>query len=139
MALITKIITENGIELNYHIVSIVESSKFETRVLLHSFISKHYYNEALVKEKLIENQIEMLNKFDELCNLEEITQSQKEELNRLQQEINNLADEIDNREDYNTYVLGETTIYLPPIQDLSLKNIEQLILQTDKFKSAKIE
>lgn len=139
MALSKKIKLDNGIEINYHVVNIIETTSINSvKVQLDAFMSKNYYEEALIKDIKIKEQDNLLIKFNELMSKENPTKTEQNKINKLQEKINKLADEIDSCLNYDNYVLAENIIELYNIEDFSKQNIENELLKSDLFKDAKI-
>ena len=138
MALLKKITLDNGVELNYHKVAGIEVNKEITKVRIYSFISKEFYTKALNKKELQLKQNELINEFDELNNKEKLTKAQETKVNKLVEEINNLANEINETAEFETYIILESVIEIPTIENFNLTSIEKELLKSDNFKSAKI-
>ena len=139
MALSKKIRLDNGLELNYHVIDIIETTSVNSiKVQLDSFISKEYYDKAIIKDLKLKEQKDLIVKFNELASKEELTKSEQTKINRLQEKINKLADEIDNSNDYFNYVLIENIVELYDITGFSKQNIENELLKSDLFKNAEI-
>lgn len=137
MALSKKVILPNGLELNYHVISIVESDLTDTKIKVDSFMSKDFYNKAMIKVSKEREQHDLIHQFDELANKSDLTEEEESNISKLQIKINKLADDINSASDYGEYVLGETFISLRNIDDFSIDNIENQILKSNEFKSAK--
>lgn len=142
MALSKKITLPSGAEIKYHVVSMIENStskeNYKTTVYIHSFISKDIYKKAIEREKLIKKQRVYLEEFDNLQLLDSLTDTQQTKMNNLQTKINDLADAIYQVKDFTVYAALETIVELPYQEDLSLANIQKLLIESGTFKSATI-
>ena len=138
MALSQKITLPNGVELNYHKVSNIEVNKESIKVKVHSFISKDTYNKSQQKSKMIEEQEKLVKEFDELNSKDKLTKAQTTKVNKLVEQINDLANDISNQLEYIQFVIVETIIEIPFIENFSCSNIEKELLKTEQFKVAKI-
>lgn len=137
MALSKKIKLPNGLELNYHVISIVESDLTDTRVKVDSFMSKDFYNKAIIKYNKEREQQDLIYQFDKLASKSDLTKEEQDNLSKIQTKINKLANDINSASDYGEYVLREIFISLRNIDDFSIDNIEDKLLKIDEFKSAK--
>ena len=139
MALSKQIELDNGVNLNYHVIHIVETtSATSAKVLLHGFTSKEYYIKAIQKDNLLNKQRDLVNEFTPLMEKEEPTKTEQKKLDKLQKQINDLADEIENTLDYESYVLGELIIEVNELENLSKEAVEKAFLNTKQFKLAKL-
>lgn len=139
MALSKVIELKNGVNLNYHIVHMIETtSSNSAKVVIHGFTSKEYYTKACKKSNLLAKQSELVNEFTSLSEKEEPTKTELKKLDKLQKQINELADEIDAALEYDRCVLGELIIEVTDLVDLSKETIEKALLNTEQFKLAKL-
>ena len=122
MALSKKITLPNGVELNYHKVSNIEVNKESIKVKVHSFISKDTYNKSQQKSKMIEEQEKLVKEFDELNSKDKLTKAQTTKVNKLVEQINDLANDISNQLEYIQFVIVETIIEIPFIENFSCSN-----------------
>lgn len=131
MAISKKILLNNGIETNYHVIGMIESNaqNNETTLFIHSFISKEIYKEAIKKSSLLEEQKELVKQFDELTEIENPTKTQQTKINRLQNKINNLANEIDKAKDYGNFIAEEYMVDVSYQEDLSIKNLQNVLIE----------
>lgn len=138
MALSKKIKTANGVELNYHVINHIIVNKEAIYLEIDSFTDKTYYNKAIKKQELIDNQEELIKSFNELNEKEDLTNTEKNKLDKYATQINELANEITEAKDYNNYVLGRINIQLPYSNDFSIASLEKDLLNTEQFKLARI-
>lgn len=138
MALENKMILPNGVEINYHVISLIEVTKQSIKVVLNGFKSKEYYDKAMTKINLQLEQKKLSIDFYTLNSKEKLTKSQESKRIELMNKINDLANQINDSLEYSQYVLGEYTLELSPIDNFSISSIENQILKQDKFKLSKI-
>lgn len=140
MALSKYIKLSNGLELNYHVVDIVEGNDEETKVVVQSFGDKKYYKEAMKKDTLLKEQNTLIEEFSDIYNSiedkENMTKLQQNKLNKLQNKINKLADDLSSCKDFSNYVLVETILTIDKLEDFSLSEIEKELLKTTMFENA---
>lgn len=139
MALSKAIRLENGATLNYHIVDTVETlSDKSARVLVHGFISKEFYNKAMQRTNLQDEQTKLVEKFTPLMDKETPTKAEISKLDKLQTQINEIAEKINNSPVYEDCIVGEIIVELNDLEDFSKLTIEKALIQTEQFKLAKI-
>lgn len=125
MAIIKKILKSNGIETNYHVLSIIESDDYNTKVCYKSFYSKSTYNKFKTVLSTIRLQNNILNKFSEF-EFKELSEEEQRAANIMQNEVNRLSDKLSKYKDFDYYVLDEIFIVLPRQDNLSIDNLEEL-------------
>ena len=139
MALSKKIKLDNGIEVNYYVVNIIETiNSNSVKVQLDGFGHKNFYNKAIEKIIKLKEQKDLIQQFNEIASKEKLLKTDQTKLDKLQTKINNLADKIDNLIDYENYILTKEIIILNNIYDFSKENIEKELLNTELFKGAEI-
>lgn len=138
MALKLKIKVPNGIELNYHVISILDIDKDKIKIKLDSFLSDKYYKAAITKKNLIKSQDSLIEELNTLSNNDIISKSKDKKMEKLKEEINDLYNQIQEAKDYDSYVLGNINIEIPYIEDISIASIEQELLNTKQFKLAQV-
>ena len=129
MALSKKIILDNGMEINYHIIAMVSSysDKPITTLYVHSFTSKEVYKKAIKKYKLIEEQQKLIVEFQELAKIEEPSDIEKTKLDKLQTKINKLADKIEVCVDYKECIANEFIENISYQDNLSIENLQEIL------------
>ena len=138
MSLNKKIVLDNGQEFNYFNIGILNISQEQIEVVLDCFKTEN--NLKLFKEKnyLINKQKELLKEFNDLSEKEKQTKKDKEKLDELQNQINNLAEEINKLGNTDNLISGIIKEKIPYIENFSIANIEEELLKTENFESAKI-
>lgn len=138
MALLKKIILENGIETNYHILAGLDYDKSNSNTVIevHSFVSEDFYKKSLEKQQMTIKQQAYINEFNKLNNAEK-TAEDEIRITELYTIINDLADKINNLHSYIEFVVKSTKMTIST-DDFSIQHIEKLLLDTKEFKAAEI-
>ena len=106
----TEIILDNGIVINWLLLTLVSIRKNEIELTFDTFSSKDLLDKvAERKKKTIEN-LTLAEEFKALMN---DIDSNKDKLDELQDKINKLSDEVENLPEYESAVISSFSITIP--------------------------
>lgn len=134
MALSKKIILDNGIETNYHVIKEVHYNFLENKTIVYidSYVSENVRN----NHKKVKETADSINKLSEQA-IKAQNESNYELLESLNAKINDLMITYKDISDKN-YVAGTTKVSLDYIpEDISLVGVYKELKKTDEFSKAK--
>ena len=107
----TEIILDNGIVVNWLLLTLISIRKSEIELTFDTFTSKDLFIKSIKRKTKTKENLELVERFREMVDNKTFTD--KEELNKLQEKINKLSDEVDNLPDYDEVVISNFSVTIP--------------------------
>lgn len=133
MAILKKMISNNGIETKYHKIAKVAYDNNKAEVLVYSFYDEDFYNKALEKNNLKTKQEELSVELDNLY----LKDPESEKISEIITEINKIAETISTLKDFEDYILCENVYDISDIDEVATDILESFV-KTKYFKNAKL-
>ncbi len=131
----TEIILDNGIVINWLLLTLVSIRKNEIELTFDTFSSKDLLDKVVErKRKTIEN----LTLSEEFKDLMSDLDSNKDRLDELQDRINKLSDEVENLPEYESVVISSFSVTIP-YSHSEIINKDFIIKQLKEYKFFKIK
>jgi hypothetical protein len=134
MAISKKLSLDNGVEMKYHIISLITTEyNKDITVEVVSFISKDYYLKAIEQNNLIIEKDKIDKEIKEAFDIDDLDKALQ-----LQDESNNLFIRIGELQPFDTYIIQTNILHIPYKDGFTLEYIENELVKDGLFKNGKI-